>query len=143
MVAGRPIRWKLHLGSAPEFVFRQLTTDQGRARFWAEESKTIGDEIELTFGDGTRCRCKILSMETPAMFALSYFGSVVEFRLASDGADGTDLTMTNSGVPEAEWQEVHAGWLNVLFPLKAAVDHGIDLRNHDRGRTWGQGFVDG
>ena len=143
MMAGRPIRWKLHLRSAPEVVFRQLTTDEGRARFWAEESRASEDEIELTFSDGTRSRCKVLSMEAPTMFALTYFGSEVEFRLASDGAGGTDLTMTNSGVPEAEWQEVHAGWLNVLFPLKAAVDHGVDLRNHDKARTWDGGFVDG
>jgi hypothetical protein len=26
--------------------------------------------------------------------------------------------------------------------LKAAADFGVDLRSHDPGRTWDQGFVD-
>jgi hypothetical protein len=40
------------------------------------------------------------------------------------------------------WHEVHAGWLNVLFPLKAYVAHGVDLRNHDPRRTWDEGYAD-
>jgi hypothetical protein len=30
----------------------------------------------------------------------------------------------------------------VLLALKAAVDHGIDLRNHDPRRTWDRGYAD-
>jgi len=35
-----------------------------------------------------------------------------------------------------------AGRVSVLLALKAAVDHGVDLRNHDRERTWVQGYAD-
>ena len=45
------------------------------------------------------------------------------------------------GNPEFR-DELLAGWLNVLLPLKAACDFGIDLRNHDPARTWDRSFVD-
>ena len=34
------------------------------------------------------------------------------------------------------------GWLNVLLPLKACVDHRVDLHNHDPAPSWDQGYVD-
>jgi hypothetical protein len=37
---------------------------------------------------------------------------------------------------------VNAGWVSVLLGLKAAADHGVDLRNHDAARTWSQGYCD-
>jgi hypothetical protein len=30
----------------------------------------------------------------------------------------------------------------VLLCMKAAVDHGVDLRNHDEKRSWWQGYAD-
>ena len=67
---------------------------------------------------------------------------MVRFELVSDGTGGTDLLMTQTGVGSEDWNEVHAGWLNVLFPLKAWLVHGIDLRNHDRDRSWDEGYAD-
>jgi hypothetical protein len=46
------------------------------------------------------------------------------------------------GVPEADRMEVVAGWVSVLMALKATADYGVDLRNHDLGRSWEQGYVD-
>ena len=57
-------------------------------------------------------------------------------------AGGTELTLTDSGVPDAEWEATLAGWVSVLLALKAAADFGVDLRNHDARRTWEQNFVD-
>ena len=34
---------------------------------------------------------------------------------------GADLLLTHEGIALEEWNEVHAGWLNVLFPLKAVA----------------------
>ncbi len=58
-------------------------------------------------------------------------------------------TSTQSGVgsqcPGADCArsgEASARWLNVLLPLKAFVDHGVDLRSHDPTRTWDDGYVD-
>lgn len=52
--------------------------------------------------------------------ALEYFGTIVEFSL----------------------QDEVAGWVSVLMAMKAAVDHGVDLRTHDESRTWGDGYAD-
>ena len=75
-------------------------------------------------------------------FAVEYFGSVTTFELTQDGRGGTDLTLTAAGVPPADRVEMTAGWVSVLLALKAAVDSGVDLRNHDPARTWDQGFAD-
>ena len=52
-------------------------------------------------------------------------------RCGPDGRGGTDRLLTQESVDAEEWQEVHAGRLNALFPLKAWVMHGVDLRSHD------------
>ena len=48
----------------------------------------------------------------------------------------------HSQLPESEMEETIAGWGSVLMALKAAVDHAVDLRNHDPERTWDQGYFD-
>ena len=67
-------------------------------------------------------RSRILERSAPSCFSLDYFGAVATFTLAPDGRGGTDVTLTCESVEVAQWHEVHAGSLNVLFPLKAAVD---------------------
>ena len=62
--------------------------------------------------------------------------------LAPDGKGGTDLTPTSSKVPDEEYEDMLPGWLNLLFPLKAAADFGVDLRNHDPERAWRERYVD-
>jgi hypothetical protein len=66
----------------------------------------------------------------------------VAFELVSDGAGGTDLTLTESGLPTVARVENMVGWVTVLLNLKAAVDFGIDLRNKDPKRSWEWGYVD-
>jgi len=39
-------------------------------------------------------------------------------------------------------REMIPGWVSVLMAMKAAVDFGVDLRNHDPKRSWQQGFAD-
>jgi uncharacterized protein YndB with AHSA1/START domain len=137
-----PIRWRLHLPVPPERVFAALDTDAGRASFWAESAVERDGAIEFTFVNGERTLSRIVRREPPRVFALDYFGATARFELTPDGRGGTDLLLTQEGVPAAEWNEVHAGWLNVLFPLKAWLAHGVDLRNHDATRSWEQGYAD-
>jgi len=138
----RTVRWRLHTSSPPDKIYRFWTTDDGRERFWAEQSRSQDKSIALTFPDGAKEECRVLETQPQALFRFTYFGSEVTVQLDDDGHGGTDLTLTNRGVPEPEYEEVHAGWLNVLLPLKAAADFEVDLRNHDRSRTWKDGYVD-
>jgi hypothetical protein len=115
----------------------------GRASFWAESAVETEGYVTFLFGNGLAHRSRILERAAPRRFSLEYFGSPARFDLVSDGAGGTELLLTHDGVPPEEWIEVHAGWLNVLFPLKAWVVHGVDLRNHDAKRSWDQGYADG
>ncbi|HEX2194141.1 MAG TPA: SRPBCC domain-containing protein [Candidatus Limnocylindria bacterium] len=138
-----PIRWRLHLASSPAAVHGMLSTDEGRARFWAESADERDGWIYWRWPGAMEARTRVLASEAPALFTVEYFArSIATFELADDGSGGTDLTLTDEGVPPEDWAETHAGWVSVLMALKAAVDHGIDLRNHDPDRTWEQGYAD-
>lgn len=139
---GGPIRWRMHLRVPPETVFNALTTDDGRARFWAESAVESGGAIRFRFISGVVAECRVLELRAPEVFALEYFDGIARFDLSSDDRGGTDLVLTHTGVPADDWCEVHAGWLNVLFPLKAWLVAGIDLRNHDPRRSWEVGYAD-
>jgi hypothetical protein len=125
-----------------ELVFDALDSDAGRAAFWAVSAVETNGTIDFRFSNGLRCECRILERRKPERFRLEYFGSPAQFDLGDDGMRGTDLSLTHEGVAAAEWVEVHAGWLNVLFPLKAWLVHGVDLRNHDSRRSWEAGYID-
>lgn len=136
------IIYRLHLQSLPTDVFTLLTTDTGRAAFWAERSVQDNDHITFYFPNGETLWSRILESAPPYRFSLTYFdGRVVTFELAPANG-GTDLRLEEAGVPAAERAEQQAGWVSVLLALKAQADHGVDLRNHDPGRTWGEGYVD-
>jgi uncharacterized protein YndB with AHSA1/START domain len=136
------IQWRIHLASPPPAVYRMLTTDEGRARFWAGSTDKADGVVTFRFPNGLVWRARVLEKQPDESFSLDYFGSTVRFDLAPDGRGGTDLTLTDDGQPDDERAETAAGWVSVLMALKAAVDYSIDLRNHDPARTWDQGYAD-
>lgn len=139
---GGPIRWHMHLPVPPECVYRALDTDDGRASFWAESAPETDGSIEFRFANGYKYRARIVERAAPHRFSLEYFEGIATFEMLASGDGGTDLLLLHQGVSPDQWNEVHAGWLNVLFPLKAMLVFGVDLRNHDPGRSWDQGYAD-
>lgn len=136
------IVWRLHLRTPPDGVFAMIDSDEGRAAFWAEEAPERGGAVHFRFVNGITYSGAVLERDPPHRWAVDYFSSTATFALEPDGAGGTDLTLTNRGVPEVDRAEVTAGWLNVLFPLKAQCNFGIDIRSHDPTRTWELGYCD-
>jgi uncharacterized protein YndB with AHSA1/START domain len=137
------IRWKLHLRSSAARVYDMLSTGEGRKQFWAESAEAEGSDIEFLFSNGTVLRSRVIASEPDQEFRLTYFGGrIVSFLLASNHTGGTDLVLVEEDVPEAEWIDNLPGWVSVLLNLKAAVDFGVDLRNHDPNRTWEMDYVD-
>lgn len=136
------IRWKLHLASPPHVVYDALATPAGRESFWAEFSPENGDTITFHILEYPPFEGRISRREPARRFALEYLGAHTEFTLTPDGKGGTDLELHATGVSDEEWAEVLAGWVSVLMAMKAAVDHGVDLRNHDPERSWQRGFAD-
>lgn len=137
-----PIRWRMLIPVPPERVYEAIASDEGRASFWAESARESDGVIEFVFANGYKHRARILESERPKRFAIEYFGGFVSIDFAASGSGGTDLLLVHEGVNREEWNEVHAGWLNVLFPLKATLTFGVDLRNHDPSRSWDQGYAD-
>lgn len=139
---GGPIRWRMHLPVPPDRIYAALDSDEGRAAFWAESAVERENLIDFRFVNGNTCQARVLRRQRPAVWAIEYFGGEARFDLTNDGRGGTDLLLTHVGIGSDDWNEVHAGWLNVLFPLKAWLVHGVDIRNHDPTRTWDQGYAD-
>jgi uncharacterized protein YndB with AHSA1/START domain len=136
------IRWRMHLHAPPSVVYQAVTTEEGRGSFWAEGAPASDGMIHFEFINGVRESSPILEDVPERRFVIRYFGAEVTFDLEAPDDGGTDLTLTTRGFADQDREELLAGWLNVLFPLKAAVDHGVDLRNHDPSRTWDDGWPD-
>ena len=139
---GDDIVWRLLIPASIDKVYKMISTDSGRASFWAESAIEEGGQINFKFINGYSYKSKILEKNPPHSYEIEYFDSIARFNLIAIDDNTTELKLTNSNVDKSEWLEVHAGWLNVLFPLKAMASFGIDLRNHDPQRTWDQGFAD-
>lgn len=136
------IVWRVHFSSSPADVYDALDTDAGRAAFWAESAVERDGIVHFEFINEMSYDGRIVERERPHVWSVDYFSSTARFSLEPDGTGGTDLTLENDGVDERDRAEVTAGWLNVLLPMKAWVDHEIDLRSHDPDRTWDRGYVD-
>jgi len=120
-----------------------LSTAEGRRRFWAESAEELDRVIHFRFPDGTEWQSRIVEQVPPARLAIEYLGGArVVFECSPDGEGGTELRLAETGTPPAERVESLAGWVSVLLALKAAVDHGVDLRNHDPRRTWADGYAE-
>ncbi len=141
---GKPgeVHWRLHFSSPTEPVYEALATDQGRAAYWAERAPERDGAIEFHILSYPVFKGQILAREPPRRFALEYFGTVVSFELEDDGGGGTDLALVATVPDESSRMEFAAGWVSVLLAMKAAVDFGVDLRNHDPSRSWSQGYAD-
>ncbi len=137
------IGWRIHLSSPPAAVYGMLATDEGRARFWAESAIEKDGVIGFEFPNGMRWQGAILEARPPHRFAVDYFGHrPARFDLGDDGKGGTDLKLTARPASPDDRVEDLAGWVSVLLSLKAAMDFGVDLRNHDAARTWDQAYAD-
>lgn len=137
------IHWKLHLKSSLQTVYQILATDEGRASFWAESVIEHDGFIHFVFPNQAEWKGKILENDPPHKFKIEYYGgSITTFELSPDGNGGTELTLTDQGVPAEDRTEVIAGWVSVLMALKASADYGVDLRTHNPERTWDNGYVE-
>ena len=137
------IYWRLHLRSPMTKVYQMLATSTGRAGFWAESADEQDGVIHFVFPNDVTWDAQILQAIPPHYYAVHYYGnSVAAFTLADDGQGGTDLTLTDTGIPTTHRTEVIAGWVSVLMALKAAVDFDVDLRAHDHKRHWDTGYVE-
>jgi uncharacterized protein YndB with AHSA1/START domain len=137
------IKWSLHVRSSPSAVYDILATNEGRSQFWAEAAVEADGRIHFKFPNGQSWSGRLMEQVAPHRFSVEYIGgSVATFELSDEGRGGTDLTLIDKGVAARDRAEVSAGWVSVLLALKAAIDFGVDLRNHDGGRTWDGGFVD-
>ncbi|MFD7159467.1 hypothetical protein ACFV9C_33045 [Kribbella sp. NPDC059898] len=119
---------KVYCASAASDVYRAISTVLGRERFWAEQAPESDGVISFVLADGRRDESRIEHTVRDQLYALRYFGRTLTFRLAPAAA-GTDLTLTSDDADDAP------ELASLLLRLKASVDFGVDLRNHDASRS--------
>ncbi|MGZ0152804.1 hypothetical protein ACXJJ3_37500 [Kribbella sp. WER1] len=120
---------KVYCASALSDVYRAVSTVLGRERFWAEQAPESDGVITFVLADGRRDDSRVQRAVQDQYYELRYFGRTWVFRLAPAVGGGTDLTLTSDepgDVPEL---------VSLLLRLKASVDFGVDLRNHDAHRS--------
>ena len=138
----KSVVWKINLKSSPRIVFDLLSTANGREKFWAEKALEKDGVIHFIFPNGEHYNARIIKIVKNKEFHLDYFNSFVKFDIKPSGNNGADLTLTNEGIADTDFIEVHSGWVSVLLNLKAAADFQIDLRNHDPCKTWNERYAD-
>lgn len=131
----RSTQWKIHFKSAPSEVYRALSTPLGRSRFWADSAKETDGVIHFVLPGGRTADAPIEEAVKDHLYVVRLFGERLTFSIASDGTRGTDLALSHEGDPDP----VH--WASLLLRLKAHVDFGADLRNHDPDRV--TDYIDG
>ncbi|GJM16657.1 MAG: hypothetical protein DHS20C13_19840 [Thermodesulfobacteriota bacterium] len=136
------IKWKIHFNSSPQVVYEGLANAEARAKYWAESAEEKNGVIEFRILGYSPFKSKILDSIPGQMFKLEYFGSIVMFNIKNDGNGGTDMQLIAQEVDRSIKNEMTAGWVSVLMAMKAALDFGVDLRNHDIERTWMKGYAD-
>jgi hypothetical protein len=120
----------VNCASAASEVYRAVSTVLGRERFWAESAPESGGVISFVLADGRTDESRIEQAVKDRLYQLRHFGRTLTFTLSPTATGGTDLTLA---APDGE---VESGVLvSLLLRLKAFVDFGVDLRNHDPRRT--------
>ncbi|WP_371403399.1 hypothetical protein OHA10_36620 [Kribbella sp. NBC_00662] len=119
---------KVFCASGPSDVYRAVSTSLGRERFWATSAPESGGVISFVLADGRAGDCRIEQAVQDELYRLQYFGRTLTFTLVPGETGGTDLTLGADAPDDAEV-------VSLLLRLKASVDFGVDLRNHDETRT--------
>lgn len=135
------VNWQVYIKARKSEVYKYLTEDNLRERFWVEKSETNGHNVVFQFPNGVTTVCNFLSQTPDTQVKLTYFDTLVEFDL-QELESGTVLKLSNTGISDTDYEEILAGWVSVLLSLKAAVQFNVDIRNHDARRCWDQRFVE-
>lgn len=126
----------------PARVWTALTTAEGLAA-WFGETATIdlrpGGAATMTWSGGHRAQMRVERIEEPSVFGFTWHiaglpdddprRTYVEFTLEPDGADGTRLTVTETGFAQLPDEQHRAafegntgGWTSELDELVAYLD---------------------
>lgn len=98
--------------------------------------------IYFLFPNGQTTRSQILERVQDEKYSLTYFNTRATFRILNCEEGGTDVILSNQNVPAEVFDETNAGWVSILLALKAYADFNVDLRNHNRKKSWDDLFVD-
>jgi len=142
---------KIEIKAAPSRVFKAWT-DPDIINKWftvkTEFEPRKGGRIyfEWLAGDKFETRVLAIKKNERILFPFGNKGEKVEVRLKKSGRK-TILTVKQYDMkitPEAKWsmhKGCEVGWAFFMANLKAYLEHGIDLRGHDKKKSYKQGYL--
>jgi uncharacterized protein YndB with AHSA1/START domain len=140
------IHVSVKLGADRNRVWQALTTPAGITSWWSERAEiqpSDGGLLRLVFPNRRTLDSKVVQCRPQEMMSFVYFGGTrAQFDVTSI-ASGTSVSVTDRGFSSQEdYAETLASWTSALLALKAYLDYGVDLRNHNPSYNWEHDFVD-
>ncbi|MCP4582907.1 MAG: SRPBCC domain-containing protein [candidate division Zixibacteria bacterium] len=144
-------RLKIEIKASPTKVFKAWTDPKIISRWFTVKTEfepVKGGRIyfEWLGGDKFETTVSAIRKNERILFPFGSKGEMVEVKLAKNGRK-TIVTLRQYDMrttPEARWS-IHkgceVGWAFFLTNLKSWLEHGIDLRSHDKMKSYKQGFV--
>lgn len=142
---------RIEIAASPERVFRAWT-EANEVQSWfanrAESEPKKGGRYYLEFLGGDIADMKFLDLRKPSrvVFTFGHKGETVAVKIRKSGK-GTVCELEQAGMSTSPKSRVHmhmgckTGWVFFLTNLKAWLEHGVDLRSHDKKRSYNQSYV--
>ena len=105
----RSVEWRIHSTSPAEKLFRIIDNDEGRSRFWTENSEEIDGHIHFQFPNGQAYKCRIVERIFLEKFSCIYFDSLATFLLSEAKNGTTDVTILHKDIPKIDYEDTLAG----------------------------------
>jgi hypothetical protein len=135
------ITWRVCLPANPDRVLTAWLDPADQEGFLCRTSELAPGGFHLTFPNGEATRLSVRQIVSPSRLIFSYFDAVVDITLQPRGHE-TELTLVTTGYAPSACLDVTAGWVSVLWALKALLTTGRDLRTHHPSHTWNERYVD-
>jgi uncharacterized protein YndB with AHSA1/START domain len=142
---------RVALKAPPEKVFRAWTDDKIVSKWFTEktviEPKKNG-RIYFEWTAGDKMEAKVINIVKNRLFVFPFGNNSerVEVRIKKDGKGSMcELRQLNMKTTDDMKWMMHRGciqgWTFFLTNLKSYLEHGIDLRGHDKKKSYKQDYV--
>lgn len=131
------IRHALDIDASPEAIYQAITTGEGLASFWTEDSEAepvVGSLAAFGFyGRATVFRMRVEALEPGSRVAWGceagpgpWLGARLRWQIKARPEGGATVIFTHDGFPAADenYARISATWASVLARLKAAAESG-------------------
>jgi uncharacterized protein YndB with AHSA1/START domain len=142
---------KIELAVPPERVFRAWTNASELSAWFAvtcEIEPRSGGRLFFEWLGGDRLETRIIAVKKNRELCFPFGPKGEQVRVhITKSRQGALCTLEQSGMLTSPGQKIEmhmgckTGWVFFLTNLKAYLEHGVDLRSHDRRKSYQTGYI--